>query len=64
MFCAQTDTFLEVPLIRWDVSIYYTDNPEGLDAAGKSYTKHAGMFGDVEILGALRQEAFWRLDDA
>eukprot|EP00439_Symbiodinium_sp_Y106_P085191 s2025_g27.t2 len=42
---AQTDTFIEIPLLRWDVSLYYTDDPEA-SPVPKSYTKHAGLLSD------------------
>ena len=52
MFSAQTDTFLELPALRFDVATYYTDDPEGdPNASSKAYTKHAGVFPDDEILG-------------
>lgn len=51
MFSAQTDTFLEMPALRWDVSVYYTDDPDNYVGPPKSYTKHAGLFPDDEILG-------------
>lgn len=51
MFAAQTDTFLEMPALRWDVSVYYTDDPDNYVGPPKSYTKHAGLFPDDEILG-------------
>eukprot|EP00438_Fugacium_kawagutii_P032461 Skav205440 [mRNA] locus=scaffold2500:302921:303758:+ [translate_table: standard] len=64
MFTAQCDTFLEMPALRWDVNVYYTDDPDStVGGQPKSYTKlsrksvlqhggkHAGMFPDDEILG-------------
>lgn len=50
MYSAQTDTFIEIPLLRWDVNLYYTDNPEA-SPVPKSYTKHAGLLSDNDILG-------------
>jgi len=51
MFLAQTDTFLEIPVLRWDTAVYYTDDPDNYSGHPRSYTKHAGMFPDDEILG-------------
>lgn len=52
MFAAQCDTFLEMPALRWDVGVYYTDDPEGNLGAPKSYTKlDRGQVGSVELRG-------------
>ncbi|CAE7219750.1 ppsD [Symbiodinium pilosum] len=50
MYSAQTDTFLEIPFMRWDINLYYTSNPEE-SPVPKSYTKHAGLLSDNEITG-------------
>ncbi|CAJ1339242.1 unnamed protein product [Effrenium voratum] len=50
MHMGNTDCYLEMPILRWDIDIYYTSDPER-SLVPKSYTKHAGMFPDDEILG-------------
>ena len=39
MFLAQTDTFLEIPVLRWDSAVYYTDDPDNYSGPPRSYTK-------------------------
>eukprot|EP00931_Biecheleriopsis_adriatica_P085828 TRINITY_DN60616_c0_g1_i1.p1 TRINITY_DN60616_c0_g1~~TRINITY_DN60616_c0_g1_i1.p1 ORF type:complete len:808 (+),score=161.56 TRINITY_DN60616_c0_g1_i1:20-2443(+) len=50
LYRAQTDSFVEIPMVRWDVSLYYSATPEQ-ESVPKSYTKHSGLFNDEEILG-------------
>ena len=39
MFLAQTDTFIEIPILRWDNAVYYTDFPDNYSGHPRSYTK-------------------------
>lgn len=43
---ANTDSFFAVPLVRWDHSLYYSEE-EGYP--GKACTRHAGWVSDLEV---------------
>nr|AQS99261.1 type I polyketide synthase [Gambierdiscus excentricus] len=47
-FAAMTDGFTEIPAGRWEMSWYYTDDPNGI---GKSFTKHSALLGDDVLRG-------------
>jgi polyketide synthase-associated protein len=42
-----TDTFTDVPQSRWDMTLYWTDDPDRV--MGKSVTRHAAFCGDNEL---------------
>jgi len=44
----QVDSFLEIPLGRFDMSLYYTHESEQFAIGGRSVTKHIGALGDNE----------------
>ena len=45
-----------MPLVRWDVSIYYTDNPESLEGAGKSLYQACGHLRRPRDSGCLARD--------
>nr|AQS99311.1 type I polyketide synthase [Gambierdiscus excentricus] len=50
MLCQQTDTFREIPLLRWDMSLYFTSESGQFATAGKSVQKHSGLLEEKELM--------------
>jgi len=46
MLSGGCDTIVRVPLERWDVEMYYTEES---DVAGKGYVQHFGMLNDTQM---------------
>mmetsp|Transcript_43950 Transcript_43950/g.95593 ORF Transcript_43950/g.95593 Transcript_43950/m.95593 type:complete len:965 (+) Transcript_43950:3-2897(+) len=47
-YCAQTDCYLKVPGFRFDMDLYYNNDPGQFEASGKSVSCHSGFIGDQE----------------
>lgn len=48
VYAGQTDTFLDIPIIRWDMAAYYTEESGQFNTAGKSVQRHAGILKDMD----------------
>nr|AQS99184.1 type I polyketide synthase [Gambierdiscus polynesiensis] len=48
-YCKQSDGFIEIPIVRFDVDVYY-EAADQFNASGKSSTKHAGLLSDMEMI--------------
>mmetsp|Transcript_75292 Transcript_75292/g.220763 ORF Transcript_75292/g.220763 Transcript_75292/m.220763 type:complete len:1201 (-) Transcript_75292:69-3671(-) len=50
MLATSTDCFREIPFLRWDMSLYYTEDSGQFATSGKSVQKHAGLVQEEELM--------------
>lgn len=46
---ACTDTFIETPISRWDVAVWYSEDTDQFGQEGKTSTKHAGYIEETTM---------------
>lgn len=49
VFAAQTDTFIQIPVCRFDIDLYWAEDITVLGQGPKTYVKHSGVLADDEF---------------